>query len=400
MQSPRAIWNELAEVGASTHHSCFVKLARSPRARRSFGGAVLLGTFLAGAGGSAADDELVTEIHGFGSATYGNTDGNQYLGGDDQGEYRNTRFALAVASSVSEKLRVVAQSELLSNRSELEVELDYAFAEWRFSDRARLRAGRVKQPFGIYAEVFDVGTVRPFAELPRATYFAGTVAESFDGVGLAGAVREVGRWGLRYDVYVGGVALAGEEAALGHGAEEGGAGEAEQAEEESLRDVAGARLVLETPLSGLSLGVSAFTGEEQDEVERRSVLGLHGEFLRGPWSLRAEFVHGTFGDELTSRAFYVEAARRFGARWQAAARYDWLRLDVDEDSDWADVPPALRRHADLACGLNYWFDPQFVLKLALHRVDGNRFTGPSTGSAAGAVRPRTTLLTLAAQFSF
>jgi hypothetical protein len=49
---------------------------------------------------------------------------------------------------------------------------DYGFAEWRFSDALRLHAGRMKHPFGIYSEIFDVGTLRPFYTLSQSVYGA------------------------------------------------------------------------------------------------------------------------------------------------------------------------------------------------------------------------------------
>ena len=49
-------------------------------------------------------------------------------------------------------------------------ELDYAFGEYKFTDALKLRAGQVKQPFGLFTELMDVGTVRPFLYLPQSLY--------------------------------------------------------------------------------------------------------------------------------------------------------------------------------------------------------------------------------------
>jgi len=69
----------------------------------------------------------------------------------------------------------------------------------------KLRAGKVKQPFGISAEVFDVGTRRPFFELPQAVYGPiGLVGESYKGIGFTGSFDVQGGWGLAYDLYGGG----------------------------------------------------------------------------------------------------------------------------------------------------------------------------------------------------
>lgn len=63
-----------------------------------------------------------------------------------------------------------------------EIKLDFAFGEWAFSDALKFRMGKVKCPFGIYSEVFDVGTIRPFYALPQAIYGApGIVTKSYFG---------------------------------------------------------------------------------------------------------------------------------------------------------------------------------------------------------------------------
>ena len=68
-----------------------------------------------------------------------------------------------------------------------DVELDYAFAEWFVSDALKIRMGRVKHPFGLYGEIFDVGTLRPFYLLPQSIYGPnGFTAKAYNGVGLTG----------------------------------------------------------------------------------------------------------------------------------------------------------------------------------------------------------------------
>src|SRR5256885_3346716 len=43
--------------------------------------------------------------------------------------------------------------------------LDWAFGEWRFSDRLRLRMGLLKHPLGIFGEVPNVGNPAPLLHL-------------------------------------------------------------------------------------------------------------------------------------------------------------------------------------------------------------------------------------------
>ena len=61
------------------------------------------------------------------------------------------------------------------------------------------------------------------------------------------------------------------------------------------------------------------------------------------------------------------------------------------------------RDEDAAAGLNYWFSPQFVVKLSYHHVDGNRFARPEEAGEtlrSGGLDSHTNLVALGAQFSF
>jgi phosphate-selective porin len=134
---------------------------------------------------------------------------------------------------------------------------------------------------------------------------------------------------------------------------------------------------------------------------RHKVFGLHAEYLPGPWSLRAEYVWHPEEDGPDLRAFYVEAARRLGTHWEAAARYDWS--DTVLSSGQALRARALGRQEDAALGLNYWFSNGFKLKLSYHHVNGNRFARPDELEEvldAGALEARTDLVLIGAQFSF
>ena len=106
-------------------------------------------------------------------------------------------MALSVSSQLSSKLSVVTQLEAVNEEGEVDLELDFAFASWKFSDQAVLKAGSVKLPFGIWTEVFDVGTVRPFLDLPQGIYGpVGTVGERYQGIGFSGQAGN--RWRVNF----------------------------------------------------------------------------------------------------------------------------------------------------------------------------------------------------------
>jgi hypothetical protein len=349
---------------------------------------------------SAEDLTEKTHVHVFGGWAYGRTDGNQYLAGVKGGSYDTASLALNVTSDVSDKLRIVGQAEWVDGSEGSEIQFDYAFAEWRLSPNVKLRAGKVKQPFGLSAEVFDVGTLRPFYELPQATYGGiGLVGESYKGVGLSGYVGLKHGWGLNYDVYGGGQELEEyrpPEALL--------LGETFQnpIETERTKDMVGGRVIVDTPVEGLRFGTSAYTGTEIGAT-RRTGFGVQGEYLTGKWSLRSEYMRETAKNDLSADGFYAEAAFHFDRHWQAAAQYG--RLTSELAAVPTPVTPSLLRHEEFAFGLNYWWSPNFVFKASYHHVNGNRLAGPlpeDLGAvvAEGSLDKRTNLVIVGAQFSF
>lgn len=316
-------------------------------------------------------------IHGFGGWAVAQSDEGEYLGAAEDREYDQRSFALNVTAQPSDRLSIIAQvfwGPLTNDSESIDTTLDYAFAEWTFSDALALRAGVVKQPFGIYNEIFEVGTVRPFFDLPQSIYGPmELVGKSYQGLGLTGRrTLGDGDWEVQYDLYAGEVDLATFE--LGFEVE--GADELVETGEEKLKDLVGGRLVLHTPVDGLSVGISAYSADpEQEEgeeggltggtVERQETVGGHVEFVGDAWSLRSEVAHRSGGDDgSTLDAYYLEGARRLGAHWQVAARYEKADVDVD-----GGVILASGSLEDAVLGVNYWFSANLVVKLSYHQPD-------------------------------
>jgi len=330
--------------------------------------------------------------------SYGRTNLNRYLGGISQGNYRNARFALNVMAHPAERLAVVSQVEMVLDGGETETELDYAFAEWKFSDAIRLQAGSIKHPFGIYTEVFDVGTIRPFLNLSPSVYGPlGFVSESYQGIGVRGNLRPGGGWNLGYNVYGGGITLIED-----HRPIEAFEGEDSEVEEVSLRDVVGGRINVSPPIAGLSFGVSSFNGVAVEEPERETTLGFHAEYLTDRLWLRGEAARHWEGTARVT-AQYVEIGMFLTRGLQAAFMHDRLRTTL-EDTD-VSAAPNLLRHTESAFGLNYWPTPELGFKSSFHFVSGNRLAFPDGATAADLMSPTfdrrgTRLVQLGVQFSF
>lgn len=342
-------------------------------------------------------------LHGFGSVAAGKTDGNHYMVGAEKSEVEHSSFALNIAAEPIQNLKIRAQVEWVTDDTQSEVERDYAFAEWWFSQALRLRLGEAQQPFGLYSEIFDVGTLRPFAELPQGLYGpAGFAAEFYRGAGITGTVPGPGGSSFAYDLYGGGLDVK-EDDPFGFIVEEDDIGEEPDEEEpEAVRNMVGGRFTFVAPDDRLSFGVSAYRGNNEDDGVRRDAWLGHVQFLSDKLWVRAEAGRQSEKEDYAETG-YLEVAYFLTAKWQLAARYD--HQDTT-DSEYPDALPSLLKHREWGLGLNYWFSSGLVVKASFHNVDGNRFARPEDIEILraqvedGTLERKTNLFAFSAQFSF
>lgn len=347
-----------------------------------------------------ADGKL--SLNGFGQWGYGRTTGeNGYFIGSERGEYDTAQFSLALTAHPADDLVVAGQVFL---RSDGETALDWGFVEYRLSDLLRIRAGKVKNPLGLFMEVKDVGTLRPFFSLPQSIYGPYNIGtEAYLGAGITGEWTADSGWGLGWDLYGGALemeVLEPAEATIGAAATAPYDFSAVLLEEEEVRDVVGSRLTLSTPLDGLSFRVSAFTGEvrEEDgtETARMVTVGFSAEYALERLQLRGEIFRQNEGDLETNLGAYAEIAWRFLPRLQAALRFERARMTKEG----LPITSSLRDHTEGAVGLSYWPSPNAAFKVSYHLVDGNRFALPERSRDDGSVEQRTSLIVAGTQFAF
>lgn len=350
------------------------------------------------AGAATLADGLFT-VSGYGGWAFGKTTANDYLHGSPAGRWDNATFALDVIAQPEDRLQVAAQIFFASGAQAARpdaVELDWAFATWRFSDAFGLRFGKVRQPFGIYGEIYDVGTLRPFLSLPQGLYGpAGFMGESYQGLGATGELPLARGWSVGYDVYLGEMvtpeSLVAEEVA-NPTLLVARAGADEVREPHELH--AGGRLALHTPVEGLAILVTAAAGNDGHRAG-----GVSLDYATDRWLLRSEGFYMQDGAAVFAWAGYVEGSRRLGK----------LELALRADASFTHPrgyrgDSSVMRHRDLAAGASYWLSSQLVLRAAVHAVDGNRFAYPTerfdAAVLAGTLDPRTLLVEAGAQFAF
>ncbi len=367
----------------------------------------------------AADLGNSVRLHGYGGWAYGQTDGNVYLNGNENGSYDNVNFALNVSASPSDRLTIFGQFEFFLTENVQEVNLDFAFADWRFGPSISARFGQIQQPFGIYNEIKSVGTLRPFIDLPQSVYGPqGITAEAYRGAGLVGNASFGSGWGLQYDVYFGGLeSEAWHPGILGAAAAFGLELDDDYFAIDS-REVIGGRINFTAPIPGMLFGVSAYRGssdsDDDDELPPgfelflstdgdRFAWGTHFEYLGDSLWARAEYASVEL-DEASFSGGYVEIAYMIGNHWQIAGRYDRCNIggiDLEPTFEYA----KMFDHEDLAAAVNFWFSPELVIKLEYHTVQGTRFAGPDPDNYlldlyTGEFETETQLIQLGAQFSF
>ncbi len=357
---------------------------------------------------ASAEELAGLSIHGAGGVAFGETDGpNSYLSGTPDPSYDLRDFTLTVLATPSDRLLVGAQVHWgvgdIFTRGTENVDLVQAFAQYKVSDALKVRAGALRQPFGLYSETLEIGTLRPFLNLPRGVYSPGTFQwDQYRGVGLTGALGQGSRWQVDYDLYGGGLESSNSGAnpiftTLGSGSTG-----------QVLRDLIGARLRLRPPVDGLMVGAAFYSGTPETPLLRLPIVRQDAylgslEILREHWQVRSEYGHRDAGNGAKGDAAYVETAVRPGQHWELAARWDWFHADLGPLIPLPSFLSTILDHRDVAFGVNYRVTDGFTFMASIHKVKGNFFAAPLDGvdfAHGGTLDPDTRLIQCGAQFSF
>ena len=373
------------------------------------GAALLLALWPACAGAVEIEDGKLS-IDGFGRWAMGDTLGSQndYVFAKPKGNYDSGQFALCLTARPIQVIAVGAQVDFDPDMGGLS--LDWAFVDYRPSDAFHIHAGRFKHAFGIFGETLKVGTLDPFLFLPITVYGDAEFAvNGVEGLGISGSV-ESGRWRLTYDAYGGDfdspISPLYANAIAAYVAQTGQAAPSS----DEARGTIGGRLILETPVLGLSVRLSAYTNLEDSALRgRRLVLGPSAEYVNDAFTVRAEyFHHEDFGTQnaidFDDDAAYLEAGYFLTEHLELALRGEYSQTHSG-GTVLAKVPhsASLDRHRELAATIDWWFTPSVVAKLSGHWVNGNHFALPTDVAAAtnaGALQPQTSAAMAGVQFSF
>jgi hypothetical protein len=355
----------------------------------------------------------------YGGAVLGYSRNNDYLAGDVNGAGTTAELRLAILGRPHEQLTLAGQLGTEMELAKTEIDFDWAFAEWRFSDAFRLRAGRNQLPLGLYREIQHVGTLHPFLSLPMSIYGPTEIgAENYNGLGVI-ARFEPGQWAVELDGYLGLIDVE-EVDPIRHLLENGAETEIERLQ------VLGARIAIHTPIEGLRLLLSGYVGrpatefeeggqeeeEEEEEGEEEEeeeappnpfelslVGGVSVDYTTERLLVRGEMIFARDEQGENTLATYVEVAGFVTQKLQLGARFELSRKDADRDTP--DVSLNYNNHREFAFTVNYHFTPQFIAKLSYHNAFGNRLAIPVDleSDTINSADPRTHLFMLGLHFS-
>jgi hypothetical protein len=319
------------------------------------------------------------EVHGFISQGFLKTTDNDYLVKSSEGSFEFSEAGVNLTTQLTDKLRLGVQffAFNLGDIGKFNVRADWLYLDYRLRDWLGMRAGRVKIPYGLYNDVSDIDAARAPALLPSSVYpFTNRdflLAQS--GVEFYGYVP-VGRAGaLDYRVYGGAVPLdlpPQDGAAI---------------PVTSLRVpyIAGLRVLWETPLDGLRLGVTgvylrvvataSFPPPMLLTVTENEYAGLASiEYAAHNLLLAAEYGRTRVSNHyepllapdaaVTSEGGYVLSAYRFKRWLQPAAFYSLLFPNHDLREGRQNV-----QH-DLAGTLRFDVNDYWIIKLEAHYMHG------------------------------
>lgn len=144
------------------------------------------------------------QIHGFISQGYLQSDQNDYFFADtEDGTFQFNEIGINFATEPFDNLRLGIQllSRDLGNFGNNDVEIDWAYGDYRYRNWLGIRAGKMKMPHGLYNQSRDVDAARTGIFLPISNY-----NESFREGQLAitgASLYGVLPWGLEYQVLYG-----------------------------------------------------------------------------------------------------------------------------------------------------------------------------------------------------
>ena len=362
-------------------------------------------------------------VHGFISQGYLVSDSNDVYGETRHGSFQFNEFGLAFLAQLSDRLHVGIQmlSRDLGDSGNNAVELDWAFADYRWKDWLGFRGGVLKMPWGVYNETRDIDMLRTSIFLPSSLYDEKNrdVYATLQGIAFYGSfpLRKFGT--LNYQFQYGDKSLPEAHAEI----------EADGAvtiDSFNVHNIYLGTLEWETPLEGLRLrettgkymwkmrGAWILGPEDGEHAEAFTDTGhdtvsiLSADYVLERLSLATEWFQvwdTTDGDLIEEGAdeggWYVGAGYRLTDWMEIGAYYSEFYEESDdrEGKEYIEhgLPGYLGWQKDLALTTRFDFGDHCTVKLEGHFMDG---AAQFASQSSGLPEQETLLLAVKATFGF
>jgi hypothetical protein len=148
------------------------------------------------------------DVHGSFQQGYIVSDGNNYLTMEtSEGSGAMTDGSLNLATKLTPKLRLGGQlySRNIGQLGNGQIQLDWAFADYKFNDTVGIRAGKVKTPLGLFNDTQDMEFLHTWALLPQGVYPLDlrSITIAHIGADVYGSVKLGQAGSLAYTAYAG-----------------------------------------------------------------------------------------------------------------------------------------------------------------------------------------------------
>ncbi len=288
------------------------------------------------------------EIHGYGHQGFLLTDldnENKYLNADDKGTWRYNAMAILFTAKPQDKTTVWMQ---LHGRTDIEV--DWAYVDYEFSNSLTGRIGKAKLPWGVYNEVREVKFLQLSTIMPSMYHDAVKIVhESYYGASLNYSL-DLGSGGeIVFDPIVGEIADYKE------GQDNSGV-------------TLGGRIRYNPPIEGLA--VMATVSDSQDDMSMEMLIASL-DYVNYGFDIKSEYAAmmmemETMGMTMSTDMFsyYVQAGYTFFSRLTPFVRYDYITTDKDNENS------PLYYQKSTTVGVGYKINHSMVVKAEVHINDG------------------------------
>jgi len=272
--------------------------------------------------------------------------------GDEKGSFDQYHFNLLMEFAVNNQLTVKGHLEFEHSPKVPqtgEIKVEWAYLEYIFNNSMKIRGGSFLTPIGIYNEIHDATTTYNSVRTPWGIYKADKIGGFAMFPKFGTGIIFIGNYNSDSDMYINyAVYILNGENTVNNDAEK----------DDNSNKAVGGQLML-SPISGLIIGGSYFTGEKGIAEDDHSVWFGTLDYNTNQINLRAEYASSEL-NETNETGWYSELAYRIKSV-TPYIRYGTLDPDTDLNND---------KWTEIVYGLNYEIKPGFIVKLENRHFGG------------------------------